>query len=77
MSFQGARGHHETGPLREAFSLGAWKGWIDEFNADGDDAEGFAFGRIDLADVGQLLLASGQRVDRVTDSLLNISSKSA
>lgn len=39
-------------------------GWVDEFDPDGDDAEGFAFGWVDLADVGELFLAGGQWVDR-------------
>jgi methyltransferase of ATP-grasp peptide maturase system len=61
-------------PLQTKVSSSAWlcagphagprSGWIDEFDAEGDDAEGFAFGGIDLADVGQLFLAGGQRVYR-------------
>jgi hypothetical protein len=39
-------------------------GWVEEFEANGHDAECFALGGIDLADVGQLLLAGGQWVDR-------------
>jgi len=42
---------------------------VDEFDADGDDAEGFAFGGIDLADVGELTAA--------TVSWANMSSKLA
>src|SRR5205823_3162303 len=46
------------------FGCSGGTGWVDQFDADGDDAKSFALGRIDLADVGQLLLARGQRVDR-------------
>jgi hypothetical protein len=32
-------------------------GWVDQFDAEGDDAEGFAFWGVDLADVRELLVA--------------------
>jgi hypothetical protein len=35
---------------------------VDEFDANGDDTEGFPFGWIDLADDGQLFFAGGERV---------------
>jgi hypothetical protein len=42
---------------------------------DGDDAESFLLGRVDQADVGQLLGAGGGRVTVEMFSWSNISSK--
>jgi len=37
-------------------------GWVEQPNADGHHAQSLALGRIDLADVGQLLFAGGGRI---------------
>lgn len=39
-------------------------GRVDQLDADRHDTERFAFGRVDLADVGKLVVAGGGRVDR-------------